>query len=82
MFAQVLFLRSPTREKFLRWLAGEFPRLVEAYERSYAGRAYLNGPYKDRVLALVDSLKRKHGFAAGGEDGGDRWRRPEQIALF
>jgi len=81
MFSQVLFLRSPTREKFLRWLAGEHPRLVEAYERSYAGRAYLEGPYKDSVQALVRRLKRAHGFleGRGGEEG---WRRPEQVALF
>ena len=83
MFAQILFLRSPTREKFLRWLAEEHPRLVEAYERSYAGRAYLQGPYKEKVMALVGRLKEKHGFAArNDEGGGDEWRRAEQIRLF
>jgi DNA repair photolyase len=81
MFTNVLFLRSPTKEKFLRWLAGEFPRYLEAYQRSYAGRVYVHGPYRDRVNALVGRLKRKHGFAEGRDDEED-WRRPEQIALF
>jgi len=27
----VLFLRSPTREKYLRWLEGAFPDKIEAY---------------------------------------------------
>ena len=79
MFAQVLFLRSPTREKFLRWLADAHPRLVEAYERSFAGRVYLEGTYKDSVMALVRRLKRAHGFLDGDREED---RPPEQIALF
>jgi hypothetical protein len=77
----VLFLRSPTREKFLAWLAAEFPRHVAAYERSYAGRTYLRGPYRDAVRALLRRLEEKHGFLRGSDDHG-RWRRAEQIALF
>ncbi len=81
MFAQVLFLRSPTREKFLRFLAGEFPRLVEAYERAYPpGRAYLEGRYKAKVDALVRRLRGKHGFLDPDGDGGE-WRAPRQIGL-
>ena len=81
MFAQVLFLRSPTREKFLRWLAGEFPRLVEAYERAYPpGRAYLEGRYKASIDVLVRRLREKHGFLHASDDDGE-WRAPEQIGL-
>ena len=61
-FANVLFLRSPTREKYLRWLQAEFPRYVEAYERAYQGRVYLGGPYRERIHALVSRLRRKHGY--------------------
>ena len=43
------------------------PAPVEAYERSYAGRAYLEGPYKDRVLA--------HGAAARRRTASSRERR-------
>ena len=62
LFSNVLFLRSPTREKYLRWLEAEFPRHLEAYRRAYAGRVYLGGPYRRRIRDLVERLKKKHGF--------------------
>ena len=80
MFTNVLFLRSPTREKFLQWLAAEFPRYLEAYESAYAKRVYLEGPYRQAIDAMVLRLKRKHGFAEGRDD--HRWRRPEQMGLW
>jgi hypothetical protein len=70
LFHNVLFLRSPTREKYLRWLAAERPRLLEAYERAYAGRVYLRGAYRDRIEVMVRRLREKHGFVArDGDDG-------------
>jgi len=80
MFMNVLFLRSPTREKFLAWLGAEFPRYLEAYEKAYATRVYLEGPYRRAIDARVLRLKRKHGFAEKSDDVG--WRRPEQAKLF
>ena len=68
MFSNVLFLRSPTKEKFLRWLAAEFPRYHAAYERAYAGRAYLRGAYRERIDALLRRLRTKHGFVDGGDE--------------
>jgi DNA repair photolyase len=62
LFSNVLFLRSPTREKYLRWLEAEFPRYLEAYRRAYAGRVYLGGPYRRRIRDLVERLTKKHGF--------------------
>ena len=80
MFWNVLFLRSPTREKFLRWLKVEFPRYHEAYERAYATRVYLGGTYREKIDALVERLKQEHGFANGRDE------RPPgtgvQITLF
>ncbi len=61
-FTNVLFLRSPTREKYLRWLAAEFPRYLEAYRRAYQGRVYLRGPYRTRIDDMLLRLRRKHGF--------------------
>lgn len=58
----ILFLRSPTREKYLRWIEAEFPRYLEAYRRAYARNAYLSGPYRTRVRALLERLRTKHGF--------------------
>jgi DNA repair photolyase len=62
LFSNVLFLRSPTREKYLRWIAAEFPRLHEAYCRAYEGRVYLRGAYRRRMDEMVERLKRRHGF--------------------
>jgi DNA repair photolyase len=75
-----LFLRSPTREKYLGWLAREFPRHLEAYERAYARGAYLDGPYRRRLDAMFDRLVARHGLARD-------WERrapadPEQLGLF
>ena len=61
-FTNVLFLRSPTREKYLRWLEAEFPRYLEAYRRAYEGRVYLRGAYRARIDDLLLRLRRKHGF--------------------
>jgi DNA repair photolyase len=80
-FTNVLFLRSPTREKYLRWLEAEFPRYLEAYRRAYQGRVYLRGAYRDRIDDMISRLRRKHGFE---EPGATRqYDRPEvQLALF
>ena len=79
MFSNVLFLRSPTREKFFRWLAADFPAHVEAYARAYAGRVYLRGRYRDQIDARVRALKLRHGFR---DRDGDEAADPEQMALF
>ena len=81
LFTNVLFLRSPTREKFLAWLGAEFPRYREAYERAYANRVYLEGPYRESINALVSRLKAKHGFEGRSADAAPR-RRPQQLDLF
>jgi DNA repair photolyase len=79
MFANVLFLRSPTKEKFLRWLAADFPAYVEAYTRAYADRVYLRGRFREKIDARVGALKRKHGFLDREYDDP---AEPEQIPLF
>ena len=80
MFSNVLFLRSPTKEKFLRWLAAEFPSYLEAYTRAYDERVYFKGRYRDVIDARVRALKRKHGFLEAERDGD--FVAPEQIRLF
>jgi DNA repair photolyase len=79
LFTNMLFLRSPTREKYLRWLEAEFPRYLEAYRKAYDGRVYLQGAYRERMMETVERLKRKHGFEAG-EDADAR--PPRQLLLF
>jgi len=82
MFANVLFLRSPTREKYFDFLAREFPRYLEAYRRAYAGASYLSGPYRERIEALVRRLRETHGVKRDDEDAGAYARPPEQLGLF
>jgi len=63
----VLFLRSPTKEKYLRWLAAEFPQYLEAYRRAYAGRVYLSGGYRRLIEERIARLRRQHGFVSDAE---------------
>ncbi len=60
----ILFLRSPTKEKYLRWLETDFPRYAEAYRRAYSTGAYLRGAYRERVLSVVERLRAKYGLEA------------------
>lgn len=81
LFSQVLFLRSPTREKYLRWLEAEFPRYLEAYRKAYDGRVYLGDRYRERIQATITRLKAKHGFVDGEDDEGPS-RPAEQLPLW
>jgi len=79
--ARLLFLRSPTKEKYLRWLAAEFPRYLEAYQQAYAGRVYLAGRYQQRVRAMVERLLVKHGLAPRRDEKEDE-PEPQQLVLW
>jgi DNA repair photolyase len=85
LFYTLLFLRSPTREKYLRWLGDEFPRYLEAYRRAYAGRTRLGGAYRRRMEALMEGLRERHGLAgrrAEGRASSLRSRPDRQLRLF
>lgn len=84
MFWNILFLRSPTREKYLRWIGEEFPRYHEAYARAYEGKAYLEGAYPDRIRTMMDRLRKKHGLDArhAAEDESARLAAAEQLPLW
>jgi len=82
VWANVLFLKSGTREHFLESLAEHWPEQLPLYERLYAsGRAYLPAAETKPVRAEVARLAREH-------DLRDRRRlrleppaEPEQLAL-
>lgn len=78
----VLFLRSPTREKFLAWLAGEFPRLAETYERAYARGAYVGGRYRAHLDARLERLRLRYGFDSLRELDEAPARPARQLELF
>ena len=80
----MLFLRSPTREKYLRFISREFPRYLEAYQEAYESRVYLGGRYRERLLGLMGRLRRKHGLT-GGHEAPEMARRqgaPAQLRLW
>jgi DNA repair photolyase len=83
MWGSLLFLRSPTREKYFAFIEREFPRYLEAYRRAYAGVSHLSGPYRERVEAMVRRLREKHGVLR--EDAavsGAYAAGPQQLGLF
>ncbi len=62
VWANLLYLRPGTREHFLTALAEDYPEQLPAYERLYAGRAYLRSAETKPVRAQVAELARKHGL--------------------
>ena len=62
VWANLLYLRPGTREHFLTALAKDYPEQLPAYERLYAGRAYLRSAKTKPVRAEVAELVRKHGI--------------------
>ena len=82
----VLFLKSGTRQAFFDFLERHAPELRAPYATRYARSAFLDRPYTDRIHALVEELKRKHGFPeTGAEESGaihDAEVEPEQLSLF
>jgi DNA repair photolyase len=79
-----LFLRSPTREKYLRFVAAEFPRYLAAYQHAYARSAYLGGTYRKRLRGLMEKLRAKHGFVRMSDElPAEMSPRPaQQLGLF
>ena len=59
MGANVMYLKEGTRDHFMGFLAKEFPAMVEAYGRLYAG-AYATPAYVKAVRAMVDTLQNRH----------------------
>jgi DNA repair photolyase len=82
LFSQVLFLRSPTREKYLRFVEAEFPRYLEAYRNAYQGRVYLGGRYRERIRGTIARLKAKHGFVDGDDEDEGPPKPAEQLPLW
>ncbi len=62
VWANVLFLRTGTREHFLESLARDWPEELERYERLYRKHAYLPAEETKPVRAAVGELARRHGI--------------------
>jgi DNA repair photolyase len=70
----VMFLEGGTRDHFMRWLAQEFPHLVEGYQQLYAGK-YAPSAYRKEAQHVVGLLRKKYGVNGRDEDrDGERQR--------
>jgi DNA repair photolyase len=59
MGVNVMYLKGGTKDHFMRFLAAEFPHMVEGYNRLYAG-AYAPSRYIAAVRQLADALQKKY----------------------
>ena len=63
----VMFLEGGTRDHFMRWLAQEFPHMVEGYKGLYAGK-YAPSSYRKEVGNVLGMLRTKYGVNGRDED--------------
>ncbi len=68
VFANTLFLKESAQRRFFPFLEEHFPKLAARYARRYARSAFLDQGYKDRVMRLVNELKREHGIPDRPDD--------------
>jgi DNA repair photolyase len=66
--ANILHLEGGTREHFMKFLAAEYPELVEGYDRLYAGKKYAPKRYVAEVRKVIGSLQSKYGLSRRGEE--------------
>lgn len=83
----VLFLKPGTRQAFFEFLDRHAPPLLARYAVRYARSAFLDRAYADRIHALVQALRRKHGFPESGAEEiptalHEAEVEPEQLPLF
>lgn len=77
-----LFLRSPTREKYLRFIREAFPRYLSAYQAAYAAGAYLGPAHRRRLESMFERLRTRHGFERGWQVERQPPRQPRQLRLW
>ena len=65
-----MYLKGGTKDHFMGFLAREFPQMVEAYGRLYAG-AYAAPGYAKEVRGLVEMIKQRHGMTGKNRDFDD-----------
>jgi DNA repair photolyase len=62
-----LFLRPAAARRFIPFVAQNFPHLRQRIDEYYGRSAYPPRTYDERLGALFDRLRRKHGFATDAE---------------
>jgi DNA repair photolyase len=64
----VMFLEGGTRDHFMRWLAQEYPHLVDGYQTLYA-KKYAPTPYRNQVKAVMSALRDEYGVRPRSRPG-------------
>ncbi len=79
---EAIFLRSPTKEVFIRTLEEQFPDLADSYRRRFDESAFLSPVEVERLRGRVDRLRRKFGLigANGSQDPLRNSRPPRRRA--
>jgi DNA repair photolyase len=62
----VMYLQDGTKDHFMRWLAGEYPHLVDGYTQLYASK-YPPSAYRTEVKNVVAGIRKKYGVPAREE---------------
>lgn len=80
--ANVMYLKEGTRDHFMRFLAAEFPGLIDSYNRLYAG-AYARRDYVSAVKGMIDVLQqrydlRRRAYASSDSIGQDAESAPDE----
>jgi DNA repair photolyase len=60
LFAGALFLKPCSLPTFLDFVREHFPRQLDAYQRRYGARAFVSAEYRQRIRALVDSIRSRY----------------------
>jgi DNA repair photolyase len=82
VWANLLHLRSGTREHFLNHLARDWPELLNRYRQMYRFDAYLPDEVKAPTLQVVAELRAKYGIGERKTGLIEPARRPAQASLF
>jgi DNA repair photolyase len=79
--ANILHLEGGTREHFMKFLAAEYPGLVEGYDRLYAGKKYAPKRYVTEVRKVIGALQAKYGLGRRRETDEDESGASDAPAL-
>ncbi len=82
--ASALFLRSPTREHFLKFVERRDPKLGQRYKRMFPAHSDLRHPDPEAIAARVEAVRARCGLTERGwfEPLKEGWPPEAQMSLF
>jgi DNA repair photolyase len=81
--ANVLFLKTCSRQVFLPFLEERFPQLVDRYRERYKRVSYLSGDYPEKVHARVRAIRARFWKKKPADPPEpELWPRETQLTLF